>query len=90
MVTTPESCTTCGDSAEWCPQPQAPGCQFHGRDSGHGDQDCPATDYWPVLGGIAHWCQCPAADQLDRQRFFVGPDGHGWWDPDCKGLVQSG
>ena len=68
----------------------APGCHFHGRDSGHGDQDCPATDYWPVLGGFAHWCRCPADVQIDRQRFFVDPDGHGWWDPGCKGLVQSG
>ena len=78
-----------------------PGCHFHGRDSGHGDRDCPATDWAPVLGGFAQWCQCPAEDTVlygrgvvegvnSRQRFFVHPDGHGWWDPACKGLVQSG
>ncbi len=66
------------------------GCHFHGRESGLDDRDCPSTDWMPVLGGFADWCRCPADDQIDRQRFFASPDGHGWWDPACKGLVQSG
>ena len=64
------------------------GCYFHGRDSGHDDSVCPETDFNPPMRNA--WCRCPADDQIDRQRFFANPDGHGWWDPACKGLVQSG
>jgi hypothetical protein len=41
---------------------------------------------------ITHWCQCkpdPLAE--GTADYFQRPDGrHGWWHPECDGLVQSG